>query len=90
MRATLWCLLVCTALGFAASVAIVVMSLGPEPGANMVLMGLPLIAGPTALCAAVSLAIAGSAAGLSRWERRAAYGASGLVVVVFAALVIWG
>jgi len=89
-RATLWCLLACIALGFAASAAIVIMSLRPEPGANMILMGLPFIAGPTAFCAAVSLAIAGWAAGLNRWERRAAYIGGGLAAAVFGALVILG
>ena len=90
VRAMLWCLLACTALGFAASSALVVSSLRPKPGANVVLMALPCIAGPTALCAAVALVIVGSIAGLSRWERRAAYVAGGLAVAAFGALVILG
>jgi hypothetical protein len=65
-------------------------SLRPEPGANMVLMGLPLVAGPTALCAAAALVVAVSASGLRPWERRASYGACGLAVAVFGALAVLG
>jgi GNAT superfamily N-acetyltransferase len=89
-RGALWFLVTCVGLGFAASAALVAESLRPEPGANMVLMGLPLVAAPTALCAAAALAVAGSASGLRRWERRAAYAACGLAAAVFAALAALG
>lgn len=86
----MWFLVACTGLGFAASAALVAESLRPKPGANMVLMGLPLVATPTALCAAAALVLAGSAAGLGHWERRAAYVAGGLSLAVFGALVVLG
>jgi hypothetical protein len=89
-RGLLWFFLIGTSVGFVISIAIVVASLRPEPGANMVLMGLPLIAVPTALFTAGAVAVAGSSARLSRWERRAVYGAGGMVVAIFSALVILG
>ncbi len=72
-RAVFWFFLTLTALGDALVAAVVVKALGPERGAMMILMGLPLVALPTALFAAFAVALAWSADRLSRWEQRAAY-----------------
>jgi hypothetical protein len=87
----LWAALVVVGLGTVASAIVVGESLRPEPGANMVLMGLPCIALPTAVAAAAAVGVVVTGPeGLSRWERRAGWAAGGLALVAFRTLAILG
>jgi hypothetical protein len=81
-----WALLGTVSPGVAAATALAAASPGPEPGADMVLMGLPLLALPTCL----SGAAAEYDAELGRWERRAGYVAGGVSVLVLVPLVVLG
>jgi hypothetical protein len=91
MRVVLWLVLTLAGFGVAVSVWLFACSLEPTPGANMVLMGLPMVAFPTAICAATAIGIA-SIPGirLSNWERRGSWVAGGLAAAVFGALFILG
>ncbi|OWK38360.1 hypothetical protein FRUB_07480 [Fimbriiglobus ruber] len=87
----LWVALAVVALGSAISAWLVILSLRPERGANMVLMGLPCVAAPVAVAALVAVGVAATGeAGLKKWERYAAWGAGGLALMVFGALAILG
>lgn len=68
--AVLWCALLAVGLGLLASGWIVAEALRPKPGATMVLMALPLVAGPTLIAAATAVTLAAAWGGSqSRWER---------------------
>ncbi len=57
----------------------------------MVLMGLPLVALPTAICGLAAISIASiPGVRLAVWERRVAWVAGGLAATVFAALFVLG
>ncbi len=90
VRAGFWVAFACTAAGFALSAYLVALSFRPEPGANMVLMGLPCVASPTSACAAVTLWVAGTSTALGRRERRVATVAGGMALMVFVALAVLG
>jgi uncharacterized transporter YbjL len=90
-RAVLWVALVVVGVGFAASALVVAESLRPKPGADMVLMGLPLIALPTMVAALVTVYVVRTNwHRLSRWERVAGYAAGVPVVLICAALAVLG
>lgn len=90
-RAMLWFALAVVGVGLVASGWLIILSLRPEPGSNMVLMVLPYIVGPVAI-------IAGPAAGialmnnerLKSWEQWSAVVAGGLALFVFGALAVMG
>lgn len=71
-RAILWGSLLSVGLGLGVMGSLVVKSLGPGPGAKMVLMGMPCVAVPTLLAAVVTVMITRvGPEGLSQWEWRA-------------------
>jgi hypothetical protein len=89
-RTALWVALGVVWLGSATSSALIVLSLRPKPGANMVLTGLPCLALPTAAAAVAVWVAAGGGAELTRWERRAGWVAGGLALAVYGALAALG
>lgn len=70
--------------------AIVVAALSPKPGANMVLMGLPILALPTCFFGATAAAAANYGVGLTQWERRIGYAVGVASVLVFVPMVVLG
>ena len=90
-RAALWIVLSLAGLGFILAMWLIICSLASEPGANMVLMGLPMIAFPTVLLATVAIGIViTNGASLTHWERLSAWLAAGLALVVFGFLFMLG
>jgi hypothetical protein len=68
-RAILWGSLALVALGLGFMGWLITHALGPEPGAKLVLMGMPCVAGPTFLAAVLTVSITRvGPEGLSWWE----------------------
>ena len=88
LRVVSYVLLLLVCIGWVIVLALVISASRPEPGANMVLMGVPLVAAPMALLAGLLLAI-GSTAGrsLNLWERWL-FGLAGGATLA-AALLAW-
>jgi hypothetical protein len=91
IRAVLWIVLAIIALGFAAAGWIIVRSFDPEPGAEMALVGLPMIAFPMTGLAIVAIGLANAyGETLTRTERLIAWIAGALSVGVFVVLFMLG
>ena len=91
MRAIFYGLLTLIVAGLALCGVLLVSSRSPEPGAGMVLMGVPMIAAPVAVSGiAVALLAWSSADKLRPAERTVAYLAAGCTVIPFAALAMLG
>ncbi len=91
MRIAFYVLLTLLAAGLAACATLIIAAFRPERGAEMVLMGLPLVALPVA-CPGAALFVLAKFAGdrLRKSEQQIAYAASACTVLPFLLLFVLG